>query len=304
MQTISNFRHLHSGGWAKCLTRFQTNLSRAFLILFLLMRGITPSSAQEEINFCGTHVKWGDVPAGYDGPVYYDRFGNKYTEYELQRETESATNHCTGGAFALNFIGGFSTEEEETICQVFEDLTNELGLHGDGIVPVNIAREPLSYGPSAAASDFFRWDCGLAHSALLEILRTGANPLPIGLAAGIVHIRQVPRPTPSSGPLTWHTLADDNTQPGCNPLCSSEVDLYSVVLHEALHALGFASLIGRDGQGVNGLYSIWDMFLYSEDKAEHLIRPTGTDPECCSAQAFNEALLHESAGGAGFPQPN
>jgi len=252
------------------------------------MRGITPTSAQEEINFCGTHVKWGDVPMGYDGPVYFDRFGNKYTEYELQRETESATNHCTSGAFVLNFIGGFSTEEEETICQVFDDLTSELSLSGSGIVPVNIVREPLTYRHSAAATDFFRWDCGLAHSALLEILRTGANPLPSGVAAGIVHIRQVPRPTPGSGPLTWHTLDEDNTQMGCDPLCASEVDLYSVVLHEALHALGFASLIGRDGQGLNGLYSIWDMFLYSEDKAEHLIRPTGADPDCCSAQAFNE----------------
>lgn len=252
------------------------------------MRGITPTSAQEEINFCGTHVKWGDVPVGYNGPVYFDRFGNKYTEYELQRETESAANQCTSGAFVLNFIGGFSTEEEETICKVFDDLTSELSLSGSGIVPVNIKREPVSYEATAAASDFFRRDCGLYHSALLEILRTGANPLPVGVAAGIVHIRQVPIPTAGSGPLTWHTLDEDNTQMGCDPLCVSEVDLYSVVLHEALHALGFASLIGRDGQGVNGLYSIWDMFLYSEDKAEHMIRPTGADPDCCSAQAFNE----------------
>jgi len=59
--------------------------------------------------------------------------------------------------------------------------------------------------------------------------------------------------------ITWHTDPDTTA-------VSPEYDMYSVILHEAIHALGFASLIGPSGNSMSpvpgtNFYSRYDKFL-------------------------------------------
>jgi hypothetical protein len=72
--------------------------------------------------------------------------------------------------------------------------------------------------------------------------------------------------------INWHT--DMST-----PLASGEYDLYTVVLHEMLHALGFYSLIDSSGHSKFGTsasyYSRYDKFLKTQSGA-NLITDTGS----------------------------
>lgn len=249
--------------------------------LFILILGaIGKSAAQkvQDIPLCAPHPHSKTVPSDYPGKVIIDRFGNAYTEEELLGERAMASSTCNSGIFQLNFIGSFPTDEEQTICQVFGDLSSTIAGSSTVSIPINIVREPQSYGAPATATDFFMVQCGLANSSVLQLLTTGQSGLPIGIAAGVVHVRQQPTAT-----TTWHSLQDD-----VNPITTGEVDLYSVVVHEALHILGFASLIGLDGTpvGSGAVYSNWDRFLYSTAINQPLIRPTGNGP-CCNSHAFN-----------------
>ena len=97
---------------------------------------------------------------------------------------------------------------------------------------------------------------------------------------------------------TWHTVSEDGlTDPN---LGDEEIDLFSVALHEALHVLGFASLISADGTPrpirdsngnllfESGIYSVWDQYLYSQMNDQFLITPIDDPVECCNEYTFNE----------------
>ncbi|MEI8280478.1 MAG: T9SS type A sorting domain-containing protein [Bacteroidota bacterium] len=87
------------------------------------------------------------------------------------------------------------------------------------------------------------------------------------------------------GAVNWHT--DMTTAPA-----TGEFDLYTVVLHEMVHALGFASLIDSSGHSKLGAnfqyYSRYDQFLKTQSGA-NLLTHTGS----CSMYsfAFNAALI-------------
>jgi hypothetical protein len=253
-----------------------------FAAWLLAISGISTLNAQS-LDFCGIHKNTTPLPRDYKDVVVYDRFGNSYSTEQLYREQSAAKSGCNSGIFMLNFIGSFPADEEETICTVFGDLSGIISGGASVSIPVNIIREPNTYGAPAAGSDLFVVDCGLLHSSILQTLLTGQNNLPAGVGAGVVHIRTNPTST-----ATWHSLQDDLN----GPTGPNEVDLYSVVLHEALHLLGFASRIGLGGDAIGGgdLFSDWDRFLYSMNINRPLIMPNPLGP-CCNSHKFNHTAF-------------
>jgi hypothetical protein len=124
-------------------------------------------------------------------------------------------------------------------------------------------------------------ECGINNSIIFDQIVSGNSNYPSGFISGVICIR----PNPSVG--TWHTLDQD-----CSPIdpCVGvfEDDLYTVMLHEALHIVGFASLIGLDGSSTNGaVYSRWDNLLYSTNENDYLIKPEFSS-SCCDYHLFNE----------------
>lgn len=260
------------------------NTLTAFLFLLALVSSFgtfAQQSQNQNARLCGVYTKLGGLPVGYKGAAIYDRFGNVYTPEELLKQKAQATSNCAAGIFQLNFIGNFSQGEEMTVCEAFQEISDLISGGATEQIPIDIIQQPTSWAPGAlaAASDFFTYRCGLAHSTVLQLLRGDGilSTLPTGVSAGVVHIKEIPR----SG-YTWHTINQTTT------ITATEYDLKTVALHEVLHILGFASRIGKSGLPLSGTsYSTWDKALYSQNVNDHLILPSGNDPSCCSKHEFN-----------------
>ncbi|MGK0232583.1 MAG: hypothetical protein ACI9P9_000675 [Patescibacteria group bacterium] len=225
--------------------------------------------------------------------IFVDRFGNYYLMSELSTWTENASLvDCNNDAFSLNFGNGFTIEQEETICEVFNYLSQIMG-NPTPEFPANILvlREFLSGPTGATGSPIWDATCGIANSTIVEKILGGGQDISTSFPDGILRIDS---DIPDN---IWHTLADDisQTDPG---LDINDVDLYSVTLHEALHILGFASRIGATGNPLdiynssgdliidNEAFSKWDTYLYSNINNEYLIESIPEPTLCCDEKVF------------------
>lgn len=81
-------------------------------------------------------------------------------------------------------------------------------------------------------------------------------------------------PPPDGNPITWHT--DLNTVPS-----AESYDLYSAILKECTHLLGFCSLINANGASVFGdeyqYFSRYDKFLKNENQSQPLLISENTN---------------------------
>lgn len=80
--------------------------------------------------------------------------------------------------------------------------------------------------------------------------------------------------------------AIQNFYNGPLPPAQGDFDLYTIVLHEAMHGLGFASRISDTGQSAGSFYSSYDVLLQTQDGIpllENVSEPmqSGFDPVCC-----------------------
>ena len=92
--------------------------------------------------------------------------------------------------------------------------------------------------------------------------------------------------TTNSPALIYNTNLSTTTIP------AGEFDLYSVVLHEVIHSLGFASLINQNGTSIFGAnfkyFSRYDRFLKTNNSSQFLLTSTA-----CSSMydyGFNTTL--------------
>ncbi|MEM7587268.1 MAG: FG-GAP-like repeat-containing protein [Acidobacteriota bacterium] len=144
-----------------------------------------------------------------------------------------------------------------TICQVFIDLAAVIDLGSS--TPDLLIREAEfdGQGPLASASPRIPGNAmGCIGGSLHEHITTGNDPTP---AAGVydAEIRQVD----FGARMIGGTPVNVNDDWTIVPL--NDLDLYSVILHETTHALGFFSLIGPTGASnlTSGAYSLFDEFL-------------------------------------------
>ncbi len=222
---------------------------------------------------CGVFSKLGGVPIGYSGPLLFDRFGNKYTPQELLPKNPIPDFTCTAGSFILNFDSGFDSEPEmrTTICSVFQYISGIIGT-GQALMPVNIEKQVTPVGAATASGMYPEQDCGIVNTLAVQMFATGQTPYPSGTPVGYIKY---------NFGLTWHKTLDPN-------IPQDKYDLYTATLHEALHMLGFASLIGHDGEGIDGLYSRWDTHLggFSPIIQARSLLLEKSDEVCCDKHEF------------------
>ncbi|MBX2927646.1 MAG: hypothetical protein KF852_07430, partial [Saprospiraceae bacterium] len=225
-------------------------------------------------NFCG-EIKSATTPHEDSIVVAQDRFGNSYTASDLAVTT---IDNCNSGFFDLDYpvIGDFSAEERSTICEVFHDLSAILGNPANATLLVRIIKVELDEPTLATGSAHYSPTCGFANPLALEALngRHAATLQP-------VMILEIDSET------TWHTTDNDPLQTSSNLF-----DLYSVVLHEAIHGLGFGSRIGLNGNPIaSTYYASYDRFLQTDDSTPVSLLVEGGSLPCCDSHTFNTTAL-------------
>ena len=259
-------------------------------------------------------------PGGEPAIRIYDRFGNEYSQESIQvprinrgREGSGACEDCSVGfidigiyrLFFMDIINNtghgfdevspFCTNRKQVLCQVFNDLKNFLltspvgprvnvRIRESGILNLGSTSNAL-----ASASSFYVISNGITEGiidgetwksingdedpflnyppAILQQSAT-ATPLNGGYFHGDI---QFYFPEDSE---YYHT--DFNILPPPNT-----IDMYTVTLHEVMHMLGFASLIGSSGQSkyldCPECYSRYDSYLEFKTNGQPVItqNPSG-----------------------------
>ncbi|MEM1327263.1 MAG: 3-coathanger stack domain-containing protein [Bacteroidota bacterium] len=214
---------------------------------------------------------------------YFDRFGNGYTRNELEEGFTNQGISCEVGVFQLQFDDTVTEGERNITCEVFSYLDSLIISSADaGTINIDIRKDSLRDETLANATPF--WEiigCGITNS-VIEKLLIGAEPDIIGFTHGIIVI---------------NADFEDQFYTQLAPPDETDDDLihfYTVMLHEALHILGFASLIDEDSTPIdiqtdNGIiegqtFSRYDQYLYSLTESDFLLDPIGG--VCCDEHTY------------------
>ncbi len=262
-----------------------------FFLFFILVSGYI--QAQESKKTCGVYHKPVTKSVENKSVDIIDQFGNSYDEKELNIQSfhdqyssasnKSTVSNCTGGDFTLEFFG-FTCDEEITICNVFQEISDLIDIGPNGNSPlITVAKVPFQNDDGSNDTEtlgvgitFFQVDCGIANNLIYDVMYTDIF-LPPGFASGVLRINSLlPFYNDVQGTVAGH------------------YDLHTVALHEVLHILGYSSLIENGGGNASGYYSRWDTYLYSDNDMVHLIDEDANPPiGCCNSSAFNPALSYD-----------
>jgi hypothetical protein len=230
----------------------------------------------------------------------YDKEGKKYLLKDLEiykyydgsNASRSISTTCNNaGYFNLFFQTGSlgngtlaqQNANRDAICQAFKDISSFITspLTGSTTVNILIAYDPIMDSSTLGyATQFYTMPTGLASSTIGGIVDgevyktivsghdsyTNVGPILYNVGTNVT--------APNGGyfhgmaAFNFYTLSGVTWNTALNNLSLSptEYDLYTVALHEATHALGFASLIGSNGlsklagSGFN-YFSRYDKFL-------------------------------------------
>jgi hypothetical protein len=205
-----------------------------------------------------------------------DRWGNKYCNLSIAGNCEDnlpfstapvttpSTANCQAGYFNLYFndavIGGTNysipTNQREIICQVFADFSELITRVNPSILvnfKVSAMFDPMS-NTIASAGSFYDINPAITnaiiHGEVWKAINSGSNDP--SLFDGMVNINLA-----KIFYVGYNDIAN-NSAP-------NQYDLYAIIQHELMHALGFASLItnysGASFFTSNNLYSSFDEHL-------------------------------------------
>jgi len=241
--------------------------------LWLLLLSSTALSQNPEF-ICGTFKNGSDPNRHYD---YYDRFGNGYMENDLDLgNLNIQQNSCSlTEDFKLIFEsgnGGFSTDEIETICDVFTYLSEIIEAPSGERATVRFKKDPnLDSDVVGTGTAYFSSHCRFGYSVVDIQLNLG------GLSSNTQHAS-----------INVNTAISNFYIGPAGNIGPSQLDYYTVILHEALHTLGFASRISPSGDPVTNFYTPWDLNLRNPT-GDYLILsiPGGGEPLCCADYKFN-----------------
>lgn len=276
-------------------------MKKIFTFLFVLFSLIVNAQQNQEMS-----------PNGIFDDVF-DRFGSKYSLEDIRIDTRTDSNGvqksvllCTGGYFDLYFEAGCGMDgssateiaRRNVLCQVFSDLSNFITPANPSVRVniwvrniANIVSNPSTSGVLGLASGFYTVPSsaptfsGIVDNEIWKTINSGTNSYtnvtsPLNSLGGpnASFYHGIVAFNFSNPSINWHTNLSLTTSTGL-------YDMYTIALHEATHALGFASLI--DASGVSKLgagnqyYSRYDLFLRTSTN-QPLITNSGT----CSLYNF------------------
>ncbi len=196
-----------------------------------------------------------------DAPSIFNRFGDTVSFEDIQLPQGShGFPHATAGIFELTFFGNeyngsVGTTRVNIVKQVFEDLSDLFG-GSPGTVHISISSSTFdpTTGALAGASPYFQFctnsvneSNGIIDDFVWKVINSGNSS---GTFDGFIDIKFSPTD------FWYYSTA--------LPVSAGKYDLYSVVLHEGIHLLGFFSLIGANGQSLppdRGFYNRYDTYL-------------------------------------------
>jgi uncharacterized repeat protein (TIGR01451 family) len=273
------------------------NINQKMYLLFINLILINNLFSQE----CGSYLKPIDTSAIFkintiynDQLIFTDRFKNKYNFNELLIYQQNNQNNnpnsglahpasyiCYADLFSLHFIDevnsgyGFSlAANRDLVCQVFRDIsrllediypTNPVRVHiyiaSDQSIGLAIPGSSVPAGKLGMASAFSTEPIGLSNAfidnAVYTTIRSG-----ISAYQNISHI-------PQNSDAFYHGYVVINfnninwyTNYNSTAISPTQFDLYTTVLHEALHLLGLTSQLDQNGSATNNLFSRYDDYLY------------------------------------------
>jgi hypothetical protein len=208
--------------------------------LFMLFSGF--ESNAQSIEFCGEYHKPNNVQPT-DSIYYTDRFGNFYTRQELTISPSQLTastgqisvNHCAAGQknyFRIIYDSGsvFTPQERETIECAFSDISARIIPLTDRHLPnILIRKRDIQHGLLASASGMYEqseYFCDLEYSSVWKKLYTESKRDDWNRIDAIIDIDPL---------LDWQ-LHDDPADP-------KKIDLFFIIQHQALHAMGIETYI-------------------------------------------------------------
>ncbi|HIO73579.1 MAG TPA: hypothetical protein EYN38_10800, partial [Flavobacteriales bacterium] len=211
----------------------------------------------------------------------FDRFGNVYTEEDLQVINThlpqlNNNGHCTTGIFNLGFFGAeFGNDPNNqnmmnVICQVFNDVSTMIAPSlCNGNTPLvnmlissdTVGNAALPPGALAGASSFYTPcgptdNTGIIEGDVWKAINTGFNVPGVLDGFILVNFNLAPLCGACGGcgvNCGWN-YDPANATGGC------QWDLYSVILHEVLHTMGFNSFIGPNGNSTSNVSSHYTRF--------------------------------------------
>jgi PKD repeat protein len=256
-------------------------LKIGFLLFFMLLgRSVSSQVSQASHN---THQCGIIQQQPVTGQArYVDRFGNLYGQADITLPPNAVVDDCGPNSdFQVCFVPvtqnnvtyNFTPDQMATICSVFQYISGLIEVTNGRRAMIEVRFDPLmATRTGGVGTVFFPHNCGLGHSLVHRIWHTDAL-FPNQTVHGRIDLN--PRAVFYAGSGT----------PNANQL-----DLYTVVLHELMHVLGFGSQIGLNGQPVKGFYTLWDLnlrrpgggFMVNNDPAQ-------TPDQCCLDYEFNSA---------------
>ncbi len=271
----------------KILTKLKDLKGQELLLIFLMFTAFISGKAQ---SFCGAihYTSPEDIQALKASDIVQDRFGNIYDLSYFEQKLAKVQHYkspINTGYFNLMF-GDFPETIQNAnhpnagedirpiICQVFADLSEIIVQRsqtlacGDNIAnqSVNIlvgtdicgndpncdnASSPVA-GTASPLFSFldnfsFQDPCfPIAESLVWKKINAQEAFFPLG-ADGVLQI--------NVDNISFNYQLDVDS-----PVASDKLDLYSIVLHEALHILGFASRIDENGEPINAQFSTTNYF--------------------------------------------
>ncbi len=254
-------------------------------------------------------------PGGYFDKVF-DKDGREYSLSDLQVRLDyshnttfvSSTTSCTAGFFNVYFANGSGMESttitahndrRALVCHILQNVSGLLGgwATWPSSVHVNILVDnmvnlgvptPSASGALGLATSFYAIPSnpsnpnpGIAENMLEKTIKSKQDAWtnlisPVISTGGASFYHGAMAFNFANPSYTWCTTYSTSLAP------FNQYDLYTVILHEITHALGFASLISSSGISRFGpnynYYSQYDKFLYDKNN-NHLLTSSG-----CSSQ--------------------
>lgn len=178
-----------------------------------------------------------------------------------------------------------------TACAVFSYISSVIDVGTANPVIFFPVSDIDGAGPLGTGTSFYSAiaSSGFWGGWLNEYITTQVNPAPPNNEHAHIFIdfgaRQIP-----AGSGNFVTINSDYT---ISSSATGEIDLFSVILHEATHSLGFASFIGQNGNSlVNGLYSTYDQYL---KHSNFLLDPSAVF-QGTSADLISNNVIYQKAG--------